>query len=155
MLFRSEYENWETDRAVKIFASNNVSFILTESGKVYAFGDNNFGRLSIGSNAASTGVPTTMKDSAGNEIVSAVDLSVGAGYTYVLTQDLVSGDSVVYAAGEEYRTTQAITQVTNVSELSGHYMRTSGGKVWRIIAGSTVATPIIGFTNVQIGRAHV
>ena len=73
---------------------------------------------------------------------------MGANFTYVLTQDAASGKSVIFGSGWEYQFgTTEINQGSNAVELAGHYLRTSGGRIWRITGGGTTATPITGFTD--------
>ena len=147
------YPGWDPsdpdtfDPAAKIAAADGVSFIITQSGRAYAFGSNTNDRLGIGFDTLQTVVPTEMKDNAGAPVVLASDITVGETYTYLLTTSLTTGKSLIYAYGEEYKTPQAIAQVDNAVQLAGHYLRTASGKVWEITVGTTMATPVTGFTD--------
>ena len=92
VLTKLDSSNYNNKTIAKIYAKDNYSFILTEDGDVYAFGQNNCGQLGL-NNTGEHLIPTKIDSNHyGNKKIT--QISAGSLYSFILTED-----GEVYAFG--------------------------------------------------------
>jgi alpha-tubulin suppressor-like RCC1 family protein len=73
-----------SDKIIKVATRTDASFVLTENGTIYSFGNNNHGQLGLGYMSSNVLNPTPIRASLGRII----DLKIGYHHGYVMNSDL-------------------------------------------------------------------
>ncbi|MBQ3463290.1 MAG: hypothetical protein IJH36_09295, partial [Clostridia bacterium] len=124
-----------------VVAGKNSSYAVTESGRLYAWGDYTYGQLGSGTTAKNSVVPVEVLDPDGNPIKNVTQVSVQDNTALILVQEDNVHNGIVYGMGDLFAQNSGkikeIPNLDNVMEISGIYALTRNGTVWQIVAEGT------------------
>lgn len=139
------------DKVTSIAAGRGRIFAITSAGKLYAWGNNNYGQLGLG-DQASRSIPTEVsRSNFGNKNISAI--VVGGNQTIALTADnkLYAWGSNTYGElGTGDNTARNIPTLVNISSLNGSIKALAAGDSYSMVL--TTAGKIYAWGNNGYGQ---
>ena len=137
-----------------IAASKNATYAVSESGKVYSFGDNTYGQLGAGiEDRKVTGIQKVVTD--GHEF--GADIRVSKISAFDNSVMLLTEDGKVYVFGEAFGNRNKASRFNytdNIRDISRNYALTAGGDVWTL-TNNAVPKKLMGFKDQNKQRVPI